>query len=299
MLNVLVTGATGFIGSRLVNYLKLKNCNIRVVSRQPIPNLETIVCDFFSDDLPEGSLINIDTVFHLAGYAHDLRDTNQLKKTYQKINVDVTNDLLSLSAKNNVKRFIYVSSVKAGEKCISKENQTEPDGVYGQTKREAELKVIEAGSKYGIHVSILRPALVYGPEAKGNLALMKNGINKGWFLPLPRINNKRSMVHVDDVVRALVFIANNKQTKGEVFIITDGNTYSSRDIYETMCQALGKSVYSWGVPLFLLNAIGLLNHGLRYKIDKLIGDECYSSEKLKSLGFKVEKNLSQMNETDF
>lgn len=304
MLNVLVTGATGFVGQHLIKRLKLDGCNIKVISRRPVLGVEVIICDFLKDDIPENALKDIDIVFHLAGYAHDLKNEPEIEETYQKINVNVTVDLLSLSAKHDVKKFIFVSSVKAGGisrqgKCVTEKSLSEPDGVYGKTKREAELKVLEAGRKFDIHVSILRPALIYGPKVKGNLQLMMQGIKKGWFPPLPEIGNRRSMIHVDDIVRALLFLANNKKSNGEVFIATDGRVYSSRNIYEAMCYVLDKNIPNWSVPRLLFNAIARLSSGFKYKIDKLLGDECYSSKKLQSLGFKAQKQLRQMNETDF
>ena len=304
MLNVLVTGATGFVGQHLIKRLKLDGCNIKVISRRPVLGVEVIICDFLKDDIPENALKDIDIVFHLAGYAHDLKSESGIEQTYQKINVNVTADLLSLSVKHNVKKFIFVSSVKAGGvsrqgKCATEKSLSEPDGVYGKTKREAELKVLEAGRKFDIHVSILRPALIYGPKVKGNLQLMMQGIKKGWFPPLPEIGNRRSMIHVDDIVRALLFLSNNKKSNGEVFIATDGRVYSSRNIYEIMCHVLDKNIPNWSVPRLLFNAIARLSSGFKYKIDKLLGDECYSSKKLQSLGFKAQKQLRQMNETDF
>ena len=304
MLNVLVTGATGFVGQHLIEYLKLDGYNIRIISRKLIPGVETIICDFLEDDIPENALKDVDIVFHLAGYAHDLKSEPGIEHTYQKINVKVTVDLLSLSAKHNVKKFIFVSSVKAGGnpirgKCATEEDQNDPAGIYGETKREAELKVLDIGHESGMHVSILRPALIYGPNVKGNLQLMMQGINKGWFPPLPEIGNRRSMIHVDDIVRALLFLANNKKSNGEVFIATDGRVYSSRNIYEAMCYVLDKNIPNWSVPRLLFNTIARLSGGFKYKIDKLLGDECYSSKKLESLGFKAQKQLRQMNETDF
>jgi len=304
MLNVLVTGATGFVGQHLIEYLKLDGYNIRIISRKLIPGVETIICDFLEDDIPENALKDVDIVFHLAGYAHDLKSEPGIEHTYQKINVKVTVDLLSLSAKHNVKKFIFVSSVKAGGnpirgKCATEEDQNDPAGIYGETKREAELKVLDIGHESGMHVSILRPALIYGPNVKGNLQLMMQGINKGWFPPLPEIGNRRSMIHVDDIVRALLFLANNKKSNGEVFIATDGRVYSSRNIYEAMCYVLDKNIPNWSVPRLLFNAIARLSSGFKYKMDKLLGDECYSSKKLQSLGFKAQKELKQMNETDF
>ena len=304
MLNVLVTGATGFVGQHLIEYLKLDGYNIKAISRKLIPSVDTVICDFLKDDIPDDALKGIDIVFHLAGYAHDLKSESGIEQTYQKINVNVTADLLSLSVKHNVKKFIFVSSVKAGGvsrqgKCATEKSLSEPDGVYGKTKREAELKVLEAGRKFDIHVSILRPALIYGPKVKGNLQLMMQGIKKGWFPPLPETGNRRSMVHVDDVVQALLLLASDQRSNGEIFIVTDGRTYSSRYIFEIMSSTLGKRIPRWTVPQFLFNVVALINPHLRYRIDKLLGDECYSSKKIQSIGFKAKKTLKDMHETDF
>ena len=150
-----------------------------------------------------------------------------------------------------------------------------------------------------MHVSILRSSLIYGPNMKGNLNLMQSAIKKGWFPPLPRKKNRRSLIHVDDFVRAILLVANKEQAKGEIFIATDGKSYSSREIYETMCNVLGKKIPQWSLPNFLFNFAALMNSGIKYKIQKLLGDECYSSEKLHSLGFKAQHTLNEMNETFF
>ena len=304
MLNVLVTGATGFVGQHLIEYLKLDGYNIKAISRKLIPSVDTVICDFLKDDIPDDALKGIDIVFHLAGYAHDLKSQSGIEKTYQKINVNVTADLLSLSVKHNVKNFIFVSSVKAGGSpiravCATEEDQNNPAGMYGETKREAELKILEIGRKSDMHVSILRPALIYGPNVKGNLQLMMQGIKKGWFPPLPETGNRRSMVHVDDVVQALLLLASDQRSNGEIFIVTDGRTYSSRYIFEIMSSTLGKRIPRWTVPQFLFNVVALINPHLRYRIDKLLGDECYSSKKIQSIGFKAKKTLKDMHETDF
>jgi len=304
MQKVLVTGATGFVGQRLINLLKLEGFSIRAIGRKSIFNVETIICDFLNDNIPESAFKGIDIVFHLAGYAHDLKSKPEVRDIYQKMNVNVTSELLSLSVKNNVKKFIFVSSVKAGGlpikgECASEKDQKSPDGIYGETKREAELKVLEVGRKSDMHVSILRPALIYGPKVKGNLQLMMQGIKKGWFPPVPEIGNRRSMIHVDDIVRALLLLASNQQANGEIFIATDGKEYSSRDIYEIMRYVLGKRVLNWSVPQFLFKAISSISPYLKYKIDKLLGDECYSSEKLQSLGFEAQREFRDINETNF
>lgn len=301
---ILVTGASGFIGKRLVKFLDKSNIKVRIMSRKPNINFETIKCDFEINQIPASAFDSIDTVYHLAGFSHDMRNASKVKHLYQKINVDTTLQLAKLAVKSGVKRFVFVSSVKAGGCSIAGELMNEeydgnPEGIYGKTKRDAELKLLEIGQSSNMHVSIVRPALVYGPNAKGNLKLMLSGIKAGWFPPLPEINNRRSMIHVDDLVRAILLIAENNNTNGEIYIATDGNYYSSRKIYELLCSQLGKSVPSWSIPLKLFEIVSMLSPRLNYKVKKLLGDECYSSKKLRSIGFKAKFSLREMNEEIF
>jgi len=301
MKNILISGATGFIGERLVGAV---DANIRVLSRKKQSNYETVVCDLKSEVIPDNALDGVNTVFHLAGFAHDLSDATKIQNIYQKVNVDATIRLAKLAVKSNVNRFIFVSSVKAGGGsnfgvCVSEKDQGDPEGIYGKTKREAELKLLKIGKESDMHVSIIRPSLVYGPNVKGNLQLMLSGIKKGWFPPLPETGNKRSMIHVDDLVRAILLVADDDRANGEIFIATDGTPHSSRYIYNAMCSALDKSIPKWSVPKILFDMASLVNPRIRYKLNKLLGDECYSSAKLEALGFKAKKTLKDMNETSF
>jgi UDP-glucose 4-epimerase len=301
MKNILISGATGFIGQRLVGAL---DANIRVLSREKQPDYETVVCDFEKEDIPKSALVLIDTIFHIAGFTHDMRNADKIEGLYFKVNVKATVQLAELAVKSGVKKFIFVSSVKAGgsvdsKMCISEKDQSNPEGIYGKTKREAELKLLKIGRESGMHVSIIRPSLVYGPNAKGHLKLMFSGIKNGWFPPLPETNNKRSMIHVDDLVRAILLIAENDRAIGEIFIATDGTPHSSREIYNAMCSVLDKSIPKWSTPKRLFDIASLINPRLKYKINRLLGDECYSSVKLEALGFKAQKTLKDMNETDF
>ena len=301
MKNILISGATGFIGERLVGAV---DANIRVLSRKKQSNYETVVCDLKSEVIPDNALDGVNTVFHLAGFAHDLSDATKIQNIYQKVNVDATIRLAKLAVKSNVNRFIFVSSVKAGGGsnfgvCVSEKDQGNPEGIYGKTKREAELKLLKIGKESDMHVSIIRPSLVYGPNVKGNLQLMLSGIKKGWFPPLPETGNKRSMIHVDDLVLAILLVANDDRANGEIFIATDGTPHSSREIYNAMCGVLDKSIPKWSVPKILFDMASLVNPRIKYKLNKLLGDECYSSAKLEALGFKAKKTLKDMNETSF
>jgi nucleoside-diphosphate-sugar epimerase len=305
-MNILLTGGTGFIGQRLLQYLTILEHSVHILSRGHVKNYRTTYCDFVKDTIPEElfSSNSIDTVFHLAGFAHDMRDASKFADLYYKVNVSATVQLAELAAKAGVKRFVFVSSVKAGgivtfKKCMNENDQSDLEGVYGETKREAELRLLEIGKESGMHVSIIRPSLVYGPNVKGNLQLMLSGIKKGWFPPLPETNNKRSMIHVDDLVRAILLVADDDRANGEIFIATDGTPYSSRDIYNAMYSAIDKSIPKWSVPKILFDIASLASPRIKYNLNKLLGDECYSSAKLEALGFKAKKSLKDMNETDF
>ena len=300
-MTTLITGATGFIGRRLISAV---DGEIRVLSRAAHSDLETVICDLQSSVISDNTLDNIDTVFHLAGFAHDMRDPSKIVDLYYKINVSATVQLAELAVKSGVKRFVFVSSIKAGgistpKKCINENDQIDPEGIYGKTKREAELRLLKIGKESGMHISIIRPSLVYGPDVKGNLKSMLLGVEKGWFPPLPETGNKRSMIHVDDLVRAILLVADDDRANGEIFIATDGIPHSSRYIYNAMCSALDKSIPKWSVPKTLFDIASLVSSQIKYKINKLLGDECYSSAKLEALGFKAKKSLKDMNETDF
>ena len=299
--NILITGSTGFVGQRLIRAL---DANIKIISRIKHPFLETIVCNFEYDTIPKDALNNINTVFHLAGFAHDSRNAENIKNLYQRVNIDATIELAQMAIESGVKTFIFISSVKAGAssslgKCSNEKSIGNPEGIYGKTKREAELKLLKLSKDSGMHVSIIRPSLVYGPNAKGNLRLMIKGIRKGWFPPLPKTNNKRSMIHVDDLVRAILFVAEDKRADGEIFIATDGKPHSSSEIYESMCIVSGKPIKKWRFPNFMFILASRLSPGIKYKIDKLLGNEFYSSKKLEKLGFIPKRTLKEMNETFF
>jgi nucleoside-diphosphate-sugar epimerase len=295
---ILVTGATGFIGSYLLRELKESGADLRVVSRNKVMGVDSVVCDFLSEEIPSDIFDGVDTVFHLAGVAHDT--TKVVESIYQKINVESTVRLAELAAKSGVKRFIFVSSVKAGGSgpgghCADEDSQGTPEGIYGRTKREAEIKLLALGREKDIHIAIIRPALVYGPKMKGNLKVMLSSVRQGRFPPLPETFNSRSMVFLGDLVAAIRLVADNDNANGEIFIVTDGVAYSSREIYNEMCQAVGRNVPRWFVPyrvFWLLAKLGdIFSRFINvpfdsYRLNKLLGDDCYKSDKIRrELGF--------------
>jgi UDP-glucose 4-epimerase len=298
-----VTGASGFVGLKLIKALDLFSYPLRLLSRKDNLNFETVICDLETDQIPKNALMDVDTVFHLAGYAHDLKSADKVIHLYEEINLNATIQLATLAAKSGVKKFVFLSSVKAGgvisKRCMSEKDQTYPKDHYGKTKRDAEIELLKIAENTEMNISIIRSSLIYGPGMKGNLFLMMKWINKGWFPPLPETNNCRSMVHVDDLVRSLIFVANNDKANNEIYIVTDGVPYSSRKIYETMCLIQGKKVPKLYIPELLFKLISFVNNENGHKIRKIFSDEYYSSKKINELGFQPKCSLKEMNETSF
>lgn len=309
----LVTGASGFIGRALSLFLKSRGFEVRALLRTPCdgPWDDCYVTDLEREGIPEGLMRSVHGVFHLAGVAHDsIDDSESTRQHYYRINVEATHQLLNLAHLAEVRRFVYFSSVKAtGEssvKCLDEDTGGIPVDVYGRSKLEAERLVLEFGKNSGMHVSNIRPALVYGPGVKGNLAQMINGIKAGWFPPLPEFKNRRSMVSLIDVVEAAWLVANDARANGQTYIVSDGIEYSTRQIYQNMCNALGKPIPSWSTPRWCMSLGAAVGDGVERllgqkmpmnsdKLQKLAGSTCYLSNKIRhDLGWRPTQTFAEV-----
>lgn len=277
----LVTGASGFIGRTLCLRLQEQGVWVRALLRKTQYGSwnDAILYDFHDTGkrLPSQLMENIDTVFHLAGIAHT--DQKQISKsTYWKVNVEATEQLMQMAADQKISRFIYFSSVKAV-------NGTDD---YSLSKQAAENAVLTLGQKYGLHIVILRLALVYGPGVKGNLLNMLKGVDKGWFPPVPEMGNQRSLISVEDVVNAAFTVAENPIANGKIYTITDGHSYSTRQLYDGMRDALGLKRVQWSIPAVVFKIVAktsdligqIMTRQLPLNSDsleKLLGSAWYSS----------------------
>lgn len=298
MRRVLVTGGSGFIGQRLCSALRRDGYGVLASGRRARagPWDAFAVWDASPVTVPE----NIDVIFHLAGKAHALAETQQDENEYFRINTEGTRKLLEAARAARIKRFVFFSSVKAmgegGDICLDEQAACEPETPYGKSKLEAERLVLEGG--YVPDPVVLRLSMVYGPTRKGNLPRMIESVHKGRFPPLPETGNKRSMVHVNDVVQAAILAAEKVDAAGQTYIVTDGTPYSTHQIYEWICHALEKPVPSWHVPFGMLKMLARVGDGIgvlrgrRFMFDsdaleKLLGSAWYSSEKIqRELGYK-------------
>lgn len=306
MKNVLITGASGFIGELLFNSLRQKNLTVQALIKHDCEDENHFSrFDLVKDTLSAKVFQEVDTLFHLAGKAHALAETKQDEDEYFQINTEGTRKLLDAAKQAGVQKFIYFSSVKAvgdsDQQPMDESVQTPADTPYGQSKYAAEQLVLHGG--YVPHPVVIRPSMVYGNTEKGNLPRMIQAIRKGVFPPLPENHNRRSMVHVDDVVQAAILAAEKPEAAGQIYIVTDGQAYSTRQIYDWIRVALGKSPLHASIPMGLLNAlaksgdaIGRVS-GRRFPfdsdvLDKLTGSAWYSSAKIqRELGFSPQHTL--------
>ena len=311
---VLVTGATGFIGRKLVDAFNGQNKTICVLTRDvskisrlwPRGNIARRSGDITKAETLNDVCRGVNSVFHLASYAEEMK-FNETEDPHWQVTVEGTRYLLEAAVRSGVKKFIYVSSVKAmgegGESCLDESCPAEPVSAYGRAKLEAERLVLEAGKKHGMHVCNLRLPLVYGRDNRGNIRRMIVAIDRGRFPPLPETGNRRSMVHVDDVIKALWLAAENPAARGQTYIITDDRVYSTHQIYAAIRQALGRSVPRWTIPLGLLRMAARMGDTIgRIRgssfvfdsgvLDKLTGSAWYSCQKIKTeLGYRPTRFL--------
>jgi nucleoside-diphosphate-sugar epimerase len=318
MRQVLVTGSTGFIGRHLMELLLARtDTTIRVLTRstqsvghqRPPERVSAWPGDLAQPQSLRGCCTDIAEVFHLAGYAHAEERGDGPAGIHWRVTVEGTQALVAEAARAGVSRFIFVSSIKAmGEEtqgCVNEESVALPATPYGKAKRAAEELVLQAGRDHGMHACVLRLPLVYGLSPKGNLPRMIAAVAAKRFPPLGNVHNQRSLVHVVDVVRALLLVAERPEAAGKVYLVTDGQPRSTGELYRLICRAVGRRPPRWSVPrlaLHMFAAMGDLIGHLRGRpfafnhetLAKLVGTACYDSTRIqRELGFRPLYTLEQ------
>jgi len=305
----LVTGVSGFIGSSLCSYLLRQGWFVRGLSRSGSSpdGVNAVACDLADTPVPEEMIRGVDVVFHLAGKAHALSGNWLDEEEYFPVNVKATRRLLDAAKTAGVKRVVYFSSIKAMSAAGSGPQDEScgalPKDMYGRSKLMAEHLLLHGG--FVPEPVVIRPVMVYGNTEKGNLPKMIRAIRNGRFPPLPDTRNQRSMIHVDDIAHAALLAADHPAAAGNVYIVTDGQVYSTRQIYVWICEALQKSMPGWRLPFPVLKVLGKGGdvigriRGRKFMFDsdvleKLTGSEFYSSEKIQNeLGFKAQYHLKE------
>lgn len=288
-MKALVTGASGFIGRRLLRP------GDRAFSRHRCGWDDEVVGDLFDPAGLVAACAGVETIFHCAGVADALHGD---EAALMRVNVEGTKHLLAAADMTGVKRFVFFSSVKAmaepGDECVDEDWPGDPSTPYGRSKRAAEDAVLEAGEKFGMHVVNLRLAMVYGRGSQGNLWKMAQAIRGGWFPPLAETGNRRSLVHVQDVVDVARWISQQPQANGRTYIVADPQPYSTRQLYDALRHACGLPPARWRVPALPLRGAMALGGPIGEYARRLAGSSCYSPERIRrELGWQARIGLAE------
>ena len=269
---LMVTGATGFVGKALISDLLSKTVEVKALLRQPSVALPLTVKQVVVGDLvdltlddPSIALRNafngVEVVVHAAARAHVMNDDafDPLAE-FRKVNRDATVVLARLAAESCVKRFVFLSSIGVNgnnsKKPFSEKDSPEPHDLYAISKYEAEQGLLDLAKKTGMEVVIIRPPLVYGPNAPGNFGSMVKWMGRHIPLPFGAIHNQRSLVALDNLVNFISLCADrakSPQAANQVFLISDGEDVSTTQLLRKVGQALHpqspSSIKAWLVPV--------------------------------------------------
>ena len=276
-MNILITGAYGFVGSNLINSLKngYSLYGLDIIS----PVKEGVIKTFLWKDIESADSIHelphFDAIIHLAGKAHDTKNQSAAQ-IYFDINTGLTQKIFDFFLKSSAKKFIFFSSVKAAADSVVGDILTEdvipaPVGPYGESKIKAEEYIINkltvdngqltvamqhdsaancqlstVHCQLNKQVYILRPCMIHGPGNKGNLNLLYNVVKKGIPWPLGAFENRRSFTSIDNlcyVVEGLL----TKDVPGGIYHMGDDEAMSTNELIATMCEVMGKKPHIWKI----------------------------------------------------
>lgn len=308
-MTILITGAFGFVGSKLSLALKTAfNCHLIALDVKEPDNHKYDV--FYSwNDLDKIDWSQIDTIIHLAGRAHDTKNTTE-EQAYFDINVGLTQNIFELFLTSNASKFIFFSSVKAVADTVKGEYLTEeadpsPGTAYGKSKLEAEQYILSELQNWndtltpyasvrtgrlsvtsGKKVYILRPSMIHGPGNKGNLNLLYKLVQKGIPWPLGAFQNKRSFTSIGNLAFIIQQIIEKDIDPG-IYQIADDQPLSTNRLIELISESKNKKAHIWNIKPKIITTLAKLGDDLHLplnseRLKKLTESYVVSNQKLKN-----------------
>lgn len=277
--SILVTGATGFVGTALCNTLEDRGFNVRRAGRRDAFPDDTDyyrISDFTQASAWTPALQNVDVVVHLAARTHVFDDQSaDPLEAYRSVNVLGTTALARQAAASGARRLILLSSIKVmGESTVeapySESDAPAPEDAYGISKWEAETALQQISQDTGLETVILRPPLVYGPGVKGNFLRLMNAIERGVPLPFGSVHNQRSLIYVGNLVDAIIACLDAPVAAGKTYLVCDSADLSTPALIRKLAGALCKSPRLIPCPVRLLN-LGATMLGKRDVATRLTG----------------------------
>lgn len=259
-MKVLVTGANGFVGVPVCRRLLAEGWTPIAAMRRPHPmpdGVETRIVEALGPTTPWAkALQGVDAVVHLAGRAHVMRETvTDPEAAFHAVNTAGTLHLAHQAKEQGVRRFVFMSSIKVNGDIthgtpFTFEDTPAPQDAYGRSKWEAEqgLARLAHGGGGHFHVTVFRPPLVYGPQVRGNFLSLLRAAAAGWPLPLGAINNRRSLIFVDNLADAVVTSLREQAAQFETFLPSDGEDVSTPDLIRRVGTLMGRPARLVPIP---------------------------------------------------
>ncbi|PHV38922.1 SDR family oxidoreductase [Janthinobacterium sp. BJB304] len=276
MSNILVTGASGFVGTALCAELERRSITCTAAVRKASNPAQLAVGELSATTDWSQALAGCDAVIHLAARVHVMNDTSDDPLTaFRAVNVAASVHLARQAAQHGVKRFVFVSSVKVngeatGTRPFTAFDAGAPQDPYGQSKLEAELALKEVALATGLELVIVRPPLVYGPGVRANFMRLMQLAKIGLPLPLGAIHNQRSMVALDNLVDLLILCCRHPAAPGQTFMVSDDHDVSIGELLRMLASGMGKRTWLMPVPAWLIQRCAALL-GKKAVADRLLG----------------------------
>lgn len=255
MSKISITGATGFVGTNLQNYLKSAH-EIVPISVRYKPNQEF---EFTTD-----------IVIHLAGKAHDLKKVSQ-PQDYYDANYELTKQLFDGFLNSEAKVFVFMSTVKAVADevrgILSEDAIPNPKTHYGIAKQQAEQYILNYKLPQGKRVYILRPCMIHGPGNKGNLNLLYKLVAKGLPWPLGAFENQRSFLSVENLCFVIKELLENESIPSGAYQVADNESLSTNELIQLLGESLEKKSTIWKIPSSLIKGVAKLGDTLHLPLN--------------------------------
>lgn len=267
---VLVTGATGFVGKALCAQLAGLGFGVRAAVRRSGAAAgmrvdEVLVGALDAQTDWSAAVAGVGAVVHLAARVHVMDDqASDPLAEFRRVNVQGTLRLAQQAAQAGVRRFVYISSIKAlGEATqpghpFTEDSPTHPSDAYGISKLEAEQGLRDLAAKTGLEVVIVRPPLVYGPGVKANFAALMRAVQRGVPLPLGAVHNARSLVGLSNLVDFIATCLTHPKAANQTFMVSDGQDLSTTALIHAMAKGAGVKARLLPAPVWALKAAASL-----------------------------------------
>ena len=276
MIQIAISGSSGFVGQNLCNYLK-SNFQLQEISRLQLQQIESHY------------LVNFDTVLHLAGKAHDLKKVTSSDE-YYKVNTELTKEIFNAFLASKAKVFITLSSVKAiadnveGE--LSEEATPNPITHYGKSKLLAEQYILSQPIPDGKRVYILRPCMIHGPGNKGNLNLLYSLVSKGLPWPLGLFENSRSYLSIENLCFIINELIEREDIPSGVYNVADDVPLSTHEVIKMISESKGKKPWILNLSKNLIKLLARIGDLLKLplnseRLQKLTESYIVSNSKIK------------------